>query len=58
LLNFIEHATELTLVGTVSLYMIYDIEDKVLAADSNCIITFENIVNAVSKLKPGQHDGH
>jgi len=26
--------------------------------DSNCIITFENIVNAASKLKPGKHDGH
>jgi len=37
-----------------------DIEDKVTAAgyDSNCIITFENIVNASSKLKPGKHDGH
>ena len=37
-----------------------DIEDKVAAAgyDSNYIITFENIVNAVSKLKPGKHDGH
>jgi len=34
--------------------------DKVAAAgyDSNCIITFENIVNAASKLKPGKHDGH
>jgi len=37
-----------------------DIEDKVAAAgyDCNCIITFENIVNAASKLKPGKHDGH
>jgi hypothetical protein len=37
-----------------------DIEDKVAAAgyDSNCIITFENTVNAVSKLKQGKHDGH
>jgi len=40
--------------------LMQDIEDKVAAAgyDSNCIITFENIVNAASKLKPGKHDGH
>jgi len=37
-----------------------DIEDKVAAGgyDSNCIIAFEHIVNAVSKLKPGKHDRH
>jgi len=37
-----------------------DIEDKVAVAgyDSNCILTFENIVNTASKLKPGKHDGH
>jgi len=37
-----------------------DIEDKVAEAgyDSNCILMFENIVNAASKLKPGKHDGY
>jgi Reverse transcriptase (RNA-dependent DNA polymerase) len=37
-----------------------DIEDTVneIGYDSNCIIKFANIINAVSKLKPGKHDGH
>jgi len=26
--------------------------------DSNCIITFNDVTYAVSKLKPGKHDGH
>ena len=26
--------------------------------DSNCFITFNDITDAVSKLKPGKHDGH
>jgi len=35
-----------------------DDEDIVAAAghDSYCIIMFENIVNAVSKLEPAKHD--
>jgi hypothetical protein len=37
-----------------------DIDDKVndVGYDSNCIIKFADIINAVSKLKPGKHDGH
>ena len=37
-----------------------DIEDMVndVGYDSNCIIKFADIINAVSKLKPGKHDGH
>jgi hypothetical protein len=37
-----------------------DTEDKVndVGYDSNCIIKFADIMIAVSKLKPGKHDGH
>jgi len=37
-----------------------DIEDKVATVGygSYCITTFENTVNAASKLKSGKHDGH
>lgn len=37
-----------------------EIDVNIVAAnyDSNCVITFNDITDAVSKLKPGKHDGH
>jgi hypothetical protein len=38
----------------------HDIKDKIIADGYNehCIITFNDVVDAVAKLKPGKHDGH
>ena len=34
--------------------------DKIIADGYNehCIITFNDVVDAVARLKPGKHDGH